>query len=77
MLELVLRELRHELEGYEEFDAFRADEAVLRNKPGVHRPVSRADWVESKRTALHQRIRERSEGDLPRGGESGGLITRF
>jgi hypothetical protein len=77
MLELVLRELQHELEGYEEFDAFRANEAVLRDKPGLHRPVSRADWVESKRAALHQRIRERRERDLARHGDSCSLITPF
>lgn len=77
MLELVLRELRHEIEGYEEFDAFRRDEAPRRDKPGAHRPVSRADWLESKRRALHERIRERRERDLARDGEAFGLITRF
>lgn len=77
MLELVLRELRHELEGYEEFDAYRAAEASQRDKPGVHRPVSRADWLESKRRALLGRIRERRERDLARDGEAFRLITRF
>jgi len=38
VLELLLRELQHELDGYEEFDAFRRDEARLREavaKSGV------------------------------------------
>lgn len=77
MLELVLRELQHELEGYEEFDAYRRDEADRRDKPGTHRPVSRDDWLESKRRALHDRIRERRERDLARHGEAFSLITRF
>jgi uncharacterized membrane protein YkvA (DUF1232 family) len=77
MLELVLRELKHELDGYEEFDAYRRDEAARRDKPGVHRPVSRADWLESRRAALHERIRERRARDLARDGEAFRLITHF
>jgi uncharacterized membrane protein YkvA (DUF1232 family) len=77
MLELVLRELKHELDGYEDFDAYRRNEAPLRDQPGTHRPVSREDWLESKRRALHDRIRERRERDLARDGGAMQLITRF
>ena len=77
MLELVLRELQHELDGYEEFNAYRRDEAPRRDKPGTHRPVSREDWLESRRAALHERIRERRERDLDRDGEAFRLITHF
>jgi uncharacterized membrane protein YkvA (DUF1232 family) len=77
MLELVLRELQHELDGYEEFDAYRRDEAPHRDKPGTHRPVSREDWLDSKRRALHERIRERRERDLAHHGEAFQLITHF
>ncbi len=77
MLELVLRELQHELDGYEEFDAFRRAEARQRDKPGTHRMVSREDWLQSRREALHARIRERRERDLARDGEAFRLITRF
>ena len=77
MLELVLRELQHEIEGYEEFDRFRVDEASRRDKPGVHRPVSREDWLGSRREALHARMRERRERDLARDGAAFQLITRF
>jgi uncharacterized membrane protein YkvA (DUF1232 family) len=77
MLELVLRELKHELDGYEEFDAFRRDEAAWRDKPETHRPVSRSDWLQSQREALHARIRARRERDLARDGEAFRLITRF
>jgi len=77
MLELLLRELQHELDAYEEFDEYRRDEAPRRDKPGVHRPVSREDWLGSRREALHARIRERRDRDLARDGEAYQLITRF
>ena len=77
MLELVLRELQHELDGYEEFDAFRRAESARRDKPGTHRPVTREDWLESQRAALHARIRERRERDLARDGAAFRLITHF
>lgn len=77
MLELVLRELKHELDGYEEFDDFRREQAAYHDKPGTHRPVSRDDWLESKRLALHERIRQRRERDLARDGEALQLISRF
>jgi uncharacterized membrane protein YkvA (DUF1232 family) len=77
MLELLLRELRHELEAYEEFDKYRRDEVSRRDKPGVHRPVSREDWLASRREALHARIRERRDRDLARDGDAYRLITRF
>ncbi len=77
MLELLLRELQHELDAYEEFDEYRRDEATRRDKPGVHRPVSREDWLASRRDALHARIRERRDRDLARDGDAYRLITRF
>jgi uncharacterized membrane protein YkvA (DUF1232 family) len=77
MLELVLRDLQHEIEGYEEFDAYRREQAAVRDKPGRHRPVSREDWLAARREALHTRIRERRERDLARYGEEFQLITRF
>jgi uncharacterized membrane protein YkvA (DUF1232 family) len=77
MLELLLRELQHELDAYKEFDEYRRDEATRRDKPGVHRPVSKEDWLASRREALHARIRERRDRDLARDGEAYRLITRF
>jgi uncharacterized membrane protein YkvA (DUF1232 family) len=77
MLELLLRELQHELDAYEEFDEYRRDETTRRDKPGVHRPVSKEDWLASRREALHARIRERRDRDLARDGEAYRLITHF
>jgi uncharacterized membrane protein YkvA (DUF1232 family) len=77
MLELVLNELKHELDGYEDFDGYRRQQATHRDKPGRHRPVTRDDWLDAQRAALHARIRERRERDLARDGQSFRLITRF
>ena len=76
MLELILNELKHELDGYEDFDEFRREEAARRARAGHHEPVSCRDWLDSQRLALHKRIRERRERDLARGAEFQ-LITRF
>jgi uncharacterized membrane protein YkvA (DUF1232 family) len=76
MLELVLHELQHELEGYEEFDAFRKHE-LARPGASAHQAVSRADWLESKRQALHDRIRERRERDIDERGGDFTLITHL
>jgi uncharacterized membrane protein YkvA (DUF1232 family) len=77
MLELVLRELSHELEGYEEFDAYRQDEVARGSAAHPARPVQREDWLDERREALHERIRQRRERDLARDGEAFALITRF
>jgi uncharacterized membrane protein YkvA (DUF1232 family) len=77
MLELVLNELKHELDGYEDFDGYRRQQATHRDKPGRHRRVTRDDWLDAQRAALHARIRERRERDLARDGASFRLITRF
>lgn len=74
MLELVLRDLRHELEAYEEFDAYRREEGQRLPARAV---VSREDWLDARREALHVRMRERRDRDLSRHGGSFELITRF
>ena len=75
MLELVLQELEHELDGYEEFDEFRRREAAQRAAAGSHKSVSREDWLASKRQALHDRMRARRERDASRNGDPFPLIT--
>jgi hypothetical protein len=67
----------HELEGYEEFDAYRRGESERDSTAHGHRPVKREDWLDEQREALHERIRQRRERDLARDGEAFGLITRF
>jgi uncharacterized membrane protein YkvA (DUF1232 family) len=76
MLELVLRELQHELDGYHDFHEFRQHELA---KPGAsaHPSASREDWLDSKRRALHDRIRDRRERELEQRGGDFPLITHF
>jgi uncharacterized membrane protein YkvA (DUF1232 family) len=73
MLEILLSELQHELEAYEDFDDYRATETAR----AAARTVSREDWLDAKRQALHARIRERRERDLARLGGELQPITRF
>jgi uncharacterized membrane protein YkvA (DUF1232 family) len=77
MLEVVLRDLRHELDGYEEFEAYRRDRTGHVGRRPAEAGVSRQDWLDSRREALHTRIRERRERDLVLHGEPLGLITHF
>ncbi|HQR24154.1 MAG TPA: YkvA family protein [Steroidobacteraceae bacterium] len=74
MLELVLRELQHELESYGEFDDYRRQEHL---EVGAATHVSRQDWLDARRQALHERMRERRERDLDLRGGGLSLITHF
>jgi len=66
MIELCVRELRHELEAYDEFCEYREREA---RKRGVEpAAVGRADWLDSRRDELVERMHLRRQRD---GGEFG------
>ena len=56
MIELVVRELKHEIEAYEDFRAFR--ERVLK-EDGRRGKASREDWLASRRKELQTRMRRR------------------
>jgi len=56
MIELVVRELRHEVDAYEDFRDFRDK---IRRERGHGAGVSREDWLDSRRKELHKRIRRR------------------
>ena len=63
MIELCARELRHEIEAYDDFCEFREREAERRGlKPET---VGRADWLQGRREELQDRMHRR------RGRESG------
>jgi uncharacterized membrane protein YkvA (DUF1232 family) len=76
MLELVLGELQHELEGYQDFHEFRQCELGGQGA-AFHPAATREDWLDSKRRALHDRIRERRERELEERGGDFALITHF
>ena len=75
MLELVLRDLRHELDAYDEFTAYRGTETARSGRSVPSAAVSRQDWLDSRREALHARMRDRRERDLARLGHGFELIT--
>jgi len=63
MIELVVRELKHEIEAYEDFRDFRAR---VRRESGHRAGVTREQWLKNRRKELHSRIRRRRK----RSGES-------
>lgn len=76
MLELVLREVQPEIEAHEEFETYRCRQRAAAT--GQRKPaVSREDWLDSRREALHQRMRERRMRDLAQHGGEFELITHF
>ena len=57
MIELCARELRHEIDAYADFIEYRQGEADRRGlKPDT---VGRADWLDSRREELQERMRRR------------------
>jgi uncharacterized membrane protein YkvA (DUF1232 family) len=70
-IELCVRELKHEIDAYEEFCEYRQSEAVARGvEPAV---VGRADWLGDRRRELQDRMHKRRERDYGTGygGSSG------
>ncbi len=70
MVELVVRELRHEIEAYEDFSDFRAREEKRRKARGKG-DVTREEWLRARRSELHSRMRRRRRRDR-RGRRRGG-----
>ena len=56
MIELVVQDLRHEIEAYEDFRDYRAR---VRSESGRRAGVTREQWLENRRKELHSRIRRR------------------
>ena len=56
MIELVARELRHEVDAYEDFRDYREK---VRRERGRKASVSREDWLDGRRKELHKRMRRR------------------
>jgi len=71
MIELVARELKHQLEAYDEFCAYRDSEERARGAD-----VSREEWLNSKQVLLMRRMRERL-GRINRTERGSTRLTRF
>jgi len=62
MIEIVCKELEHEVHAYREFVVFRATEASRR---GDDAPVlQKSDWLEERRQQLHSRMRRRRRNNI-------------
>jgi uncharacterized membrane protein YkvA (DUF1232 family) len=57
--EIIFRELKTEIETYQEFCLYRIAEENRRRKDGLDPFVGREDWLADKRAVLHLRMRER------------------
>lgn len=59
MIELCVRELQHEIEAYEDFIAYRSDEAGRRGVDVATLKTERVEWAEARRVELIDRMRKR------------------
>jgi len=69
MVELVSRDLEHDLEAYQAFCKFR-DSLAKRRRASANQDAQREEWLAEKRTELQTRARERRQRDLDRAGSS-------
>ncbi len=74
-VELVIRELKAEIDSYEEFVKFRAAEEKRRADQGLETKVAREEWLADKRATLHTRMRKRRRSR--RSGNGGGWRMRW
>lgn len=66
MIELVVRELRHEVDAYEDFRDFREK---IRRERGKRASVTREDWLDARRKELHKRMRRRRKRNASSNGK--------
>lgn len=74
MIELCARELEHEFEAYNDFVEYRQREAERRKLDPA--TVGRADWLDSRREELQDRMHRRRNRDF-RGGFGSGFGTGY
>jgi len=75
MIELCVRDLKHELDAYDDFCDFRQHEAERRGM--APEKVGHADWLESRREELVDRMHQRRERDFGTGyGASSGYAAK-
>jgi len=73
MIELICRELKHEIEAYQDFCDYRLR---TRRDSGRNTRVSRDDWLENRRTELQSRMRRRKRKDRAGKSRSGIRLLR-
>ncbi len=68
MIEMVCRELKHEIQAYRDFCVFRAAESSRLGQEAMD--LERSDWLEERRKQLHARMRSRRRKGGGVGGKS-------
>lgn len=76
MVELLVRELRHEIQAYDDFSKFRENGANSRGLK-LTEELDRATWLEARRKQLHARIRNRRKNERSRKRGSGSRGSSF
>jgi hypothetical protein len=71
MIEMVCRELKHEIQAYRDFCVFRSAESSRLGSEAIE--PDRSDWLEERRKQLHSRMRRRRT----RGKNGGGGSSPF
>lgn len=71
IIEMVCRELKHEIQAYRDFCVFRAAESNRLGQDAME--LERSDWLEERRKQLHSRMRSRRR----RGKGTGGSKSPF
>ena len=75
MIELCVRDLKHELDAYDDFCDYRQHEAARRGLDPAN--LGRADWLESRRDELVDRMHVRREREFGSGnGSSSGYASK-
>ena len=69
MIELVVRELKHEIEAYEDFCQFRRDHPGPKGIKAKTTDLSREQWLDSRRKSLQERMRRRRKKSVKRFGD--------
>ena len=75
MVELVVKELEHEIDAYHDFCDFRALQEKMRGKR--ENEITREEWLQGKRSQLHSRMRRRRRTRRSRGRGHGGDRVPF
>ncbi|MGB5542353.1 MAG: YkvA family protein [Gammaproteobacteria bacterium] len=77
MVELVVRELRHEIDAYADFCRYREVEERKRGGRDAEDPTSREAWLAGRRKELQSRMRNRRLRERTRRGASSGGRSPF
>jgi hypothetical protein len=70
MIELVSRDLEHDLASYRDFCEFRESQQSGRRRPGVEQDAQREEWLHQRREVLQSRMHARRKRTLDAAGSS-------